>query len=250
MQTKSELEHCQEIIAKLAAEGIHAFVVTRESMGEDFDDNCESEFVLRVPAWENKDHCLSREAVYQFIHTKLAGRGGKGFLAAIPEIGYSDVYCYYPLALDTGKELNCWNVMVSCCGATLENFSWEEIVEGDDSAWWDGWDRPAKFERLPQRVATLAILLSYEIVDLPPVNPLTEQELIEELKKPAYATSGLFCHSTDHNERWSLRLSPAGTLVLHKAGDDSLTPITAENFDGKGGLVLGGHMLMHRCWGF
>lgn len=250
MQVKSEQELTQEIIAKLAAEGVEAFVVTRESMGEDFDNGGESEFVLRVPAWEDKERCLSREAVYEFIHSKLASQGGKGFVAAMPEVDYSDVYCYYPLALDTGKELNCWNVMVSCCGATPENFSWEEIVEGDDAAWWDGWDTPHGLDHVAKRVAALAILLNYQIVDLAPIKPLTEQELIDELKKPANAINGLYCNSTKCNDRWSMRLSPAGTLVLHKPSDDSLTPITAENFDGKGGVVLNGHMLMHRCWGF
>lgn len=250
---KTESEITQEVIAKLAAEGVHAFVVTYESMDEefkaDFADDSVDGTVLRVPAWETKYKGLCRNAVYQFIHSKLAGQGGKGFVASVPAVGYTDVYCYYPLAVSAGKELSFVDVMVNGCGSSLEHFSWDEIVEGDDSAWWDGWDAPTGLTHLPKRLATLSILLGYQIVDLPPIKPFTEQELIAELQKP-HRSEGLFCHSKDHNERWSLRLSAAGTLELHKAGDGSKTPITAECCDGMGGLVLDGHMLMHRCWGF
>jgi hypothetical protein len=248
MQTKkSEIELTQEIIAKLAAEGVHAYVEVR-TIDEDGDE-CEPEDILRVPAWETDDQSLCRKAVYTFIHSKLAAAPGKGFAGMFPGLPYAEVYCYNPVALDAGKELGCWDVRVSGASDYLEDFAWENVVEGDDCAWCEGWDHPSEMDYVSRRVATLAILLNHSLVELPPIEPYTESELIAEIQKQQ-GIGWLYCVSGDHKDRWSLRLSATGSLVLHKQSDNSETPITAENFAGRRGLVLGSQTLMHRSWGF
>lgn len=247
MQVNSERQIIDEIIKKLATEGVSALMVRRPSE----DDENEYVDVLSVPAWEGTDGYLSRKAVYQFIHTKLAGQAGKGFLAAVPGIDTCDVYAYDPTAIDEGRTLNCWDVNVSCFRigeSILDNFQWDEMVGGDDTAWWEGWDMPGPLDYLTKRVANLYHLANYQIVDLPTVKPLSVQELIGILKKRG-AGGSLFCHGPDYNDRWGLRLIGDDSLVLHKQSDNSLTPITQDNIDAKGRLVLDGQLLMHRCWG-
>lgn len=247
---KSAAQYAQEIIEKLAAVGVSAFIEKPQDGKDNADDDFwEGEFILRVPAWEAKDGSLSRSAVYEFIHSKLAGRGDAGYVVGLPGISYCDVYCYYPLSVESGEKLLSSDLQVWGAGSKLEQFDWSEAVEGDDSAWWNGWDLPTELEHLPKRVGTLALVLSYTIEPLPAPAPFTEQELIDKIKTLKLG-SGLFCHSTDPNDRWTLRLSESGGLELHKAGDQSVTPITAANIDDKGRLVLGEHILKHRCWDY
>jgi hypothetical protein len=244
MQSKTESQVIQEIITKLAAKGIESFIVQRPSE----EENGSLVDVLSVPAWEKGDGDLSREAVYEYIHSKLASQPGKGLITAIQGISDGDVYAYSPVAIDEDRALNWWDLNVCCTDTKLEKFSWEEMVDGDDTAWWDGWDTLPELGYLPRRVANLYLLANYQIVDMPPVEPLSEQELIEVLKKRGTGES-LFCLSPDYNDRWSLRLNGARTLVLHKRSDNSLTPINQSNIDSKGRLVLDGQIMMHRCWG-
>ncbi|MFG8752173.1 hypothetical protein ACEPU1_28100 [Pseudomonas aeruginosa] len=65
------------------------------------------------------------------------------------------------------------------------------------------------------------------------------QEIIEKLAAEGVSAvgSGLFCHSTDPNDHWTLRLSESGGLELHKAGDQSVTPI----------LLSAGYSHRRRC---
>lgn len=247
---KSALQLAQEIIAKLAAEGVSAFIEQPEGSNADpEDDFWEGEFILRVPAWESKDGSLSRKGCYEFIHSKLAGQGNTGYVVSLPGVSYCDVYCYYPLSVENGKPLTSSDLLVWGAGTKLEQFDWSESVEGDDSAWWNGWDLPSEFDHLPKRVATLLLILSYTIEPLPAPAPFTEQELIDKIKS-LKTGSGLFCMPAEINDRWTLQLSASGALELHKLSDQSLTPITAANFDDKGRVVLGEHILKHRCWGY
>jgi len=233
---KTELELMQEVIDKLAAEGVEAFIEPRSS-----DDDEHHEVVLRVPAWEANDQ-LSRKAVYEFIHTKLASNPAKGFVANGKD--YRDIYCYDPSVADEGKELDCWDLMVWTGGDTTP-FDYRELVIGDDSAWDDGWE--VSFEGSKnQRLANLWLVVHYEIIDLPAVPALSEPMLIELLQLRGMGAE-LFCFGPDLNDRWHLRLSD-GRLVLHKASDNSLTPITQDNFDDKGRLVMDGKVLMHSTW--
>ncbi|MFL1449256.1 hypothetical protein ACI77O_12745 [Pseudomonas tritici] len=242
---KPELEVINEIIVKLAAEGVEAFVEQRES---EYEEGKTDPF-LRVPAWENEKHegTLCRSAVYAFIHGKLDGQPGKSFMASSPTGPSVEVYSYNPTCTDEGKELGQWNILIWGVGASLDKFDWVESIEGDDSAWWDGWDMATEFDYLEKRVANLWMLLNYTIIDTPAVPPLTPEELTDVLKDTA-KSDALICHAPDLNDRWTLRLGSDDQLVVHVQSSGALIPITDTNFD-KGRLVLDGHVLMHRCWG-
>ncbi|WHS57623.1 MULTISPECIES: hypothetical protein [Pseudomonas] len=246
MKHMTESKVISEVVQKLAAEGIEAVMVKRPDEDEEDGDLID---VLSVPAWELADGQLCRKAFYGFIHAKLASRPTKGLVASVPGVNYCDVYGYSPVAVDDGRVLDCWDLNVLSTDSGVEGFSWQEMVEADDSAWWEGWDVPTELQHLPRRVANLYMLMNYEIVDLPPVQPLSEQELIEALKSGKHR-DGLFCHGTDLNDRWTLRLSERESLVLHKLSDGSFTPIDQTHIDSKGRLVLDGQVLMHRCWDF
>ncbi|MQT61078.1 hypothetical protein GHO41_27475 [Pseudomonas sp. FSL R10-0399] len=88
--------------------------------------------------------------------------------------------------------------------------------------------------------------MHYKLVELQPVKPFSEAELIQKV----ISNGDLYCESGDHTDRWKLRLSPAGTLVLHKQSDDSQTPITHANINDMGGVVLDGRTIMHRSWNY
>ena len=98
-------------------------------------------------------------------------------------------------------------------------------------------------------MANLLILLHNKLVDLPPVRPFSEAELIEMVKKRGTGGS-LYCSSEAPSDFWSLRLSPAGTLEIHKKNDGSVTPITSEHINNTGGVVLDGRTIMHRSWNY
>lgn len=246
MQLNNPLEVMNYLITLLAAEGVHAYIA---KVNADYEED-ELEDGLRIPAWENDKQELSRKAVYEFIFSKLAANPHKGFVVEMPGVAHTlNVYTINPIMLDQGVERDCWDVMVWSAGSTLDSFTWEECVHGDDTAWWEGWDMPDGFGLLSKRVANLLVLLHNKLVDLPPVQPFSESELIAKLSKGG-ARAEMYCDSGDLADRWNLRLSPAGTLVIHKESDGSLTPITSENINGKGGVVLDGRIIMHRCWNY
>lgn len=243
MQLNNPLEVMNHLISLLAAEGVEAFI---GKVAHEYDVN-ELEDGLRIPAWENDKQELSRKAVYEFIFAKLAANPRKGFITEMPGVPNTlNVYTINPCKLDAGSELNCWDVMVWCAGSSIDSFNWEECVEGDDSAWWEGWDIPHGFGLLSRRVANLLILMHYKLVELQLVKPFSEAELIQKV----ISNGDLYCESGDHTDRWKLRLSPAGTLVLHKQSDDSQTPITHANINDMGGVVLDGRTIMHRSWNY
>lgn len=246
MQLNNTLEVMNHLITLLAAEGVKAYIgkIKPEYADEEPEDG------LRIPAWENDKEELSREAIYKFIFSKLAANPRKGLVTEVPGVPHTlNVYTIDPAKLDDGAEVNCWDVLVWSSGDTLESFTWEECVIGDDAAWWEGWDLPRSLEMLPTRVGNLLIFLHNSLVDLPPVQPFTEGELIEKLKSKG--TGGeMYCESLEHRDEWRLRLSPEGSLVMHKKSDDSLTPITGEHINDTGGVVLDGRTIMHRSWNY
>jgi hypothetical protein len=236
MSREAELvKFCQD---RLSALGFEHF------MGE----NPEGQEVIRVPAFETQELWLSRKAVYAFIHEKLWGDATKSFMAVIPGETVGDVYCYYPVTVITGRKLEADDLLVWGARADLIDFDWTEAVEGDDSAWSDGWDSP--YDDVPARIFNLAAMLNYQIIVTPVWAALTRQELIDHLNT-SKVKGFIFAHSKDHNDRWSLKLSADGTgLDLHKQSDGTVTPITDEHFDQHGQLVLEGHTILNRCWGF
>lgn len=246
MQLDNPKAVMNHLIALLAAEGIEAFI---GKVPVDYQDG-EYEDGLRVPAWENEEQELCRDAVDKFILNKLAANPRKGFKAEMPGVEDTlNVYSINPSKVDDGGELNYWDVMVWSAGESLDSFSWEESVRGCDSAWWEGWDIPDGFGLLSKRIANLLILLHNELVDLPPVQPYTEAELIEKLEGSC-GLAEMNCDGGSINDHWNLRLSPEGSLVMHKRSDGSLTPITSEHINDKGGVVLDGRTIIHRSWGY
>jgi hypothetical protein len=137
---------------------------------------------------------------------------------------------------------------VNGSGSDFDQFSWEEAIEGDDSAWSNGWEMGGELAQISSRVANLASILNFELKELPAPKPFTVEEFIDHLKKTS-SRSGIFCHGPDHNNRWELRLSDEGALVLHMVKENTDTPITAEHIDDKGRLVFDGRVILHRCWG-
>lgn len=171
MQSRTGSELAQIVISKLDAEGVKAHIEPRQlSAGDHHNEIDGGDLNLRVPAWEEEDGSLSRTAFYSFIHAKLAGRVGKGLVASLPDATFCDVYCYYPESIDEGKTLDVADIVIWSTGAKLDQFSWDEVVQGDESAWVDGWEIPGSLGKLPTRLANLALLLNFEIVDLPPYN--------------------------------------------------------------------------------
>lgn len=246
MQLNNPNEVMNHLITLLAAEGVEAFI---GKVKPDYEDD-EPEDGLRIPAWEDDKQQLSRKAVYQWIFSKLAANPRKGFVVEMPGVAYSlNVYTVDPAKIDENAELDCWDVMVWSSGSAIESFRWEECVHGDDCAWFEGWDMPDGFVGLSNRVANLLILLHNKLVDLPPVRPFSEAELIEMVKKRGTGGS-LYCSSETPSDFWSLRLSPAGTLEMHKKNDGSVTPITSEHINNTGGVVLDGRTIMHRSWNY
>ncbi|HDS1721633.1 hypothetical protein NPS53_08985 [Pseudomonas putida] len=246
MQLNNPHEVMNHLITLLAAEGVEAFI---GKVKPDYEDD-ELEDGLRIPAWEDNQQQLSRKAVYQWIFSKLAANPRKGLAVEMPGIANSlNVYTIDRVALAEKPALDCWDVVVWNAANSLDHFNWEECVHGDDCAWYEGWDAPDGFGLLSNRVANLLILLHNRLVDLPEVQPFTEAELIEKLKAPG-AGGGLYCSSEAPLDIWSLRLSPAGTLEMHKQNDGSVTPITSEHINATGGVVLDGRTIMHRSWGY
>lgn len=251
MQVKTIEEVTSEVIQKLAAEGIEAVMVERPKGwdGAEVDDGDEAKTVsvLSIPAWEDKDGELSRKAFYEFIHSKLKDTPGKGFMAVSSASADCDLYLYNPKTVEDGCALDCWDLLVLSTDRTLSDFNWQEMVEGDDCAWCDGWDVTPALAYLPKRLANLHMLLNHEIVDIPALQPLSEQELIEMLMRQGEG-SYLVCHNADHKDRWLLRLSSDKTLALHKQSTNVITPINQSHIDDKGRLVVDGEVLIHRLW--
>lgn len=238
---KSANEVVESLIAKLAAEGIEAFATV-----VDTDDITEGEPTIRVPVWENDKGDLSRNAVYGFIHTKLQGERRKGFQCKLPATGDNfDLYCYDP---DEDGELKHHHLMTWNTGEPFDRFDWTGVVMGDDVAWYDGWEM-YDCDELVQRVAFLASLLDCEIVDLPPVRPLSRQELSDKLKALLAMPypDHISCCSSNPNSLSALRFDQDGNLVIWQQFDDSLTMVKDEHFDEKGRLVIDGHVFLTRA---
>ena len=242
---KTEQEFINFCLARLAAEGIEAF----PEMEVD-DDGDELGIRVRIPAWErdNAERTLCRRAVYDYFNSKLDGQHSKGLLVSAPGLSIVDVYCYYPPSAEAGKKLDKWDLRVWSVGAASEKFDWAELIEGDDAAWWDGWDAPSQLAFVSQRMANIATFLNYQIIDLPPVQPLTRQELVDRLQRPGYGDS-IVCDSGNIKDIWRLRLNTYRDLVLHKQQCDSITPVLDHHFDKAGRLVIDGVVALHRCYG-
>lgn len=242
---KTEQEFIDFCLARLAAEGIEAF----QEMEKD-ENGEECGMRVRVPLWENDDdeRSLSFKAIYSFIHGKLEVQHAKGFQVTAPGLAPVEVYCYYPPHVESGKELDMWDIRIWNVEGTLDNFDWTEIIEGDEAtSWWDGWDAPLELFFVSQRHANLATFLNYQIVDLPAVPPLSRQELVDILKKrggPDYIS----CLSPDNMTVWPLRLTRAGELLLHKPDHEAVTVIKDKHFDERGRMVVDGNVALHRCW--
>lgn len=242
---KTEQEFIDFCLARLAAEGIEAF----PEMEKDEDgDDCGIR--VRVPAWErdNIERSLCKNAVYDFLHAKLDGQHTKGLLVSSPGLNNVEIYCYYPPHAEAGKTLDKWDIQIWAVGAAPDKFDWAEIIEGDDAAWWDGWETPNRLFFISQRLGNLATFLNYQLIDLPPVPPLSRQELVSLLQKRA-ASDSIFCHSGDIQDSWRLLLDADRALVLHKQKCGSTTPILDEHFDSMGRLVVDGVVVLHRCFG-
>lgn len=240
---KTEQEFIDFCLARLSAEGIEAFT----EMEKD-EDGEECGVRVRVPQWENDDaeRSLSFKAIYSFIHAKLDGNPSKSLQVSAPGLDFVEVYCYYPPHAEAGKTLNMWDIRIWSVEASLDKFDWTEIVEGDDTtSWWEGWDAPTQLYFVSQRHANLATFLNYQIIDTPPVPPLSRQELVNILKKRIQ--DSISCLSPNGMTIWPLRLTWAGELVLHKPDDESVTVIKNEHFDERGRLVVDGAVALHRC---
>ncbi|MPQ71479.1 hypothetical protein [Pseudomonas sp. MWU12-2323] len=144
-------------VEKLAAEGIPAFATTAPANND--------APMLRVPRLENDRELLCQARIFNFISCKLDGQKRKGFRVNHPVTGaLCDIYCYDP---ESSKEspgaidLMVWSANV---GAT---FDWTGLYAGDDG-WCDGWEMDVN-DNLDQRIAFLASLMSYEVIDLPKV---------------------------------------------------------------------------------
>lgn len=239
MQLNNPNDVMNHLIKLLATHGIEAFI---GKVKPDYEDG-ELEDGLRIPEWENENQELSRKAIYQWIFSKLKENPRKGFAAQMPGVPDTlNVYTIDPTKIDQGSELDCWDLL-GWVGDSLTSFNWEECREFEDSAWWEGWDTPDSFGFLSRRVGNLLVLLHYELVDLPPVPAFTESEIIEHLKTRRGET---YCDCATPSDLWTLRLTAAGTLEVHKNADGSVTPITSEHINRTGGVTLDGKCILHR----
>ncbi len=193
---------------------------------------------LRVPPLEAKNCLLSRDAIYAFIHKQLAGDRRKGFACTDVQGRFLDLYCYNPDVETTEQS----GILIWNAGAPdLECFDWTGLIEGDDSAWHDGWDVVDQGD-LSDRVAFLAGLLNFKIVDLPPVKPLT----LEELGTLTSTARGPYLYGPDLNSAWVLRVKESGELYIYKTGTGETVDVLPEHIDAKGRLVVDGHVLLTR----
>ena len=142
-------------IEKLAAEGVPAFVTT--------DPANNDAPVLRVPRLENERESLCQMRIFGFISCKLDGQKRKGFRVNHPVTGAPcDIYCYDPDSLEESPDASDLMVWSTNVGTT---FDWTGLHHGE-ADWCDGWEMEG-CEKLDRRVAFLASLMSYEVIDLP-----------------------------------------------------------------------------------
>lgn len=223
-------------IERLASEGIEAFA--------DNNDGDADSPTLRVPRLEDQNGLLCQTIIYGFISCKLAGNKHKGLRIKHPVTGAPyDIYCYDPDCLEDSPDaadLMVWSVTDDTV------FDWTNLSLGD-AGWFDGWEL-TDCDHLEQRVAFLTYLMSYEIIDLPKVEPLT----LDELKRVATAeqakgNKGRFCFARRPNDSWHLQVDPSGSLVMLMSNAEKVLPITAEHIDEAGRLVIDDHVALTRA---
>ncbi|MBJ2214106.1 MULTISPECIES: hypothetical protein [Pseudomonas] len=233
---KTEQEYLDFCVAKLAEEGIAATIIPEPEAPE--------VPTISVPAWETESKLLCRKTVYQFIHDKLKGQRDKGFQSFHPGTGAPlDVYCYNP---DRDGDPDKWDLLIwNNHGNTV--FDWCDLVEGDDSAWPDGWEIGDVWVAT-ERVLFLHSILSYVIIDLPEIQALEREEIVAELK--AHPQEVIFCHAPDWRTRWCLDLNKDGELHLFRAGIEGSTPVDESHFVTPTRLAFEGHVYLTRSMGF
>jgi hypothetical protein len=232
---KTEFEYAENCASVLEKEGVAHYFETSEA----------GQSKLRIPSWEMEDGDLSSRAIYEFIHTKLAGQSGKGFALRAPIGDAVQIYTYDPFPAEEGLALTTDHILIWGYGPSIDAFEWGDVEYGDDRVWEDGPDPAWEMRHLTQRIGFLSCMLNYEIIDLPPVPPLTRQELIDDLEagcEPFHFTT------KKPNERLLGSLNEEGQLVLNKKSDNSDTILTDEHFDSLGRLVFEDEVVMHRTW--
>lgn len=221
-------------IEKLSAEGIESFI---SDEGEDGGP------VLRVPRLEDGNGLLCQTTIYGFISCKLDGAKLQGLQMNHPLTGTPyDIYCYDPDTIEQRPDAADLLVWSFNDGAT---FDWTGLSLGD-AGWWDGWELD-DCDQLDQRIAFLAYLLSYEVIDLPAVTPLTLEELrLVTTREQLAGNKGLYCSSVRPADSWFLQVNPCGSLVMLMSNADTVLPITADHIDEAGRLVINGHFALTR----
>lgn len=222
-------------IEKLAGEGIEAFISNDGEAGAP---------ALRVPRFEDNNGLLSQTIIFGFISCKLDSAKRKGLQMKHPvtQAPY-DIYCYDPDSVEESPDATDLMVWSFNDGAT---FDWTGLSLGD-AGWWDGWELE-DCDHLDQRIAFLAYLMSYELIELPAVAPLTLDELrTAAVDEQSQGNKGIFCHSVNPNDSWHLQVDPSGALVMHMSNADKVLPIQALHFDEAGRLVIEGHVVLTRA---
>jgi hypothetical protein len=219
-------------IEKLTAEGID-YVLTSDPANK-------KPPVLRVPRLETRSELLCQTIIFGFISCKLDGNKRKGVRMNHPVTGAMyDIYCYSPDSLEESPDAIDLMVWTANAGA---KFDWKDLSHGD-AGWSDGWELEG-CEHLDQRLAFLAYLMSYEVIDLPEATPLT----LEELRTVAAASQaeggkGVYCYGPDPDHNW-LHLDEKGELVLSMTSSSKVLHITENHIDDKGRLVIDGKIVL------
>lgn len=229
----TELELAKTCIASLASEGVEAHLT--------YDDAGNAR--LRVPAWEAVDGDLCWRTVFAYIHRKLGGDPRNGLVLKTPNSSVVEVFTYDPRTTEDGLPVCADDLLHWGYGKSVDEFDWEEVRQPDENVWEDGYDAHADLAHVSQRVGFLSTLLNNEIVELPAVEPLTRQDLLDAIHN---WPSGIFCNSRKPSELLTMLVSAEGQLVVRKKSDGSLTPITDDDFDKHGRVVFEGEVILHR----
>lgn len=230
----TELELAKACITSLAAERIEAHL-TYDEAGTPR---------LCIPTWEADDGDLCWRKVFAFIHQKLGGNPRNGMVTKTPISGIVEVWTYDPCVAEDGNAVGALDLLYWGYGKSVDEFNWEAVAQPDERAWEDGYDAHPELSHVSQRVGFLSTLLNSEIVELPPVPPLTRQDLLEALDNAGPA--GLYCNTRKRSEILQMVLNASGKLVVRKRSDGSETPVTDEHFDQHGRVVFEGEVILHR----
>jgi hypothetical protein len=222
-------------VEKLKAEQIEASVIIHSA-----DPDCPR---ISVPRMEDHKGLLSQFFINGFISCKLDGNKRKGFATKHPVTGeIYDIYVYDP---DSEYEHPDASEIMSWSAHEGTQFDWTNLSLGD-AEWLDGWELTG-CEHLEQRPAFLAYLLSYEVIDLPEIAPLTIPELKQiAASEMASGKRGRFCHSINPNDNWHLQVTPTGELVLLQSNREQPLHINRDHIDSRGRLVIDGHIALTR----